>query len=51
MVSIFFLILGIIDTVSALIIISGNTFLGELAYYLGIILLLKGIWTVITSLF
>ncbi len=51
MVSVMFLIFGILDLLAGLILtLSGNLLLGDTAKYIGLVLIGKGIWTIITSL-
>ena len=51
MVSVIFLIFGVIDFLAGAILVgSGISFLGDVAKFIGIALLLKGIWTIITSI-
>lgn len=47
----YFFVLGLIDVIAGLlIIITENLFLSNIAKYIGIIILIKGIWSIITSL-
>jgi|GEM_PF-5560788 len=47
----YFFLLGLIDVIAGLlIIITENLFLSNIAKYIGIIILIKGIWSIITSL-
>jgi uncharacterized membrane protein HdeD (DUF308 family) len=47
----YFFLLGLIDVIAGLlIIITENLFMPNIAKYIGIIILIKGIWSIITSL-
>jgi uncharacterized membrane protein HdeD (DUF308 family) len=47
----YFFLLGLIDVIAGLlIIITENLFMQNIAKYIGIIILIKGIWSIITSL-
>lgn len=51
MVSVIFLVFGFLDLLAGLILtFSGNLVLGDIAKFIGLVLVLKGIWTIITSL-
>jgi len=49
MPSMFFFLLGIVDAISAIVILTGRPILGEITKYVGIALLLKGLWTCMSS--
>jgi len=51
MINFTFLIFGLVDIIAGIIIIfSSGLILGDLAKYVGIVLIGKGIWTVVTSI-
>jgi uncharacterized membrane protein HdeD (DUF308 family) len=51
MPSLLFMLFGIIDLVGGIILFFGTvSFLPQIARYIGLILIAKGIWTLITSL-
>ncbi|MEM5793935.1 MAG: hypothetical protein QXS48_03270 [Candidatus Aenigmatarchaeota archaeon] len=50
MVSILFIIFGIIDLLGGIVLTFGSvTFLPQIAKYIGLFLIAKGLWTLITS--
>jgi len=51
MVSVIFVIFGIIDFIGGLVLaLSTGLFLGDIAKFIGWVLILKGIWTIFTGL-
>ncbi|MEM5834692.1 MAG: hypothetical protein QXQ69_02495 [Candidatus Aenigmatarchaeota archaeon] len=51
MVSILFMLFGVIDLLGGLALTFGSvSFLPQIAKYVGIILIAKGLWTIITSI-